>query len=71
MSPLLLLGVGLVPRIPRVVREAIGDIGEDVKSLARRTSAKVSSLLVAGRGGYPLLISLGNDVFGPSSLLLV
>lgn len=65
LTALFELGVGLVPRRGKVLRE---DMGEDIESFSIRTLDAESCLLVRGRIGWPLPASLGGG-FGGSSLL--
>lgn len=67
LTPLFKLGVGLVPRRGRVLREAIG---EDIESFSIRMLDTESCLLARGRIEWSLVASLGGG-FGGSSLLRV
>ena len=67
LTGLFALGVGLVPRRGRVLREGMG---EDIESFNIRTLDIESCLLFRGRMDGPLPASLGGG-FGGSSLLRV
>ena len=67
LTPLLELGVGLVPRIGSVLRD---DIGDDIVSFSIRMLLAESVRETGGRRGRTLAESFGGGV-GASSLLRV